>query len=407
MSRAIASRTRIVPAAGRSRSNDTGSISPAGTSTRTTSARSAGTSSRSSGGSSRPRRRTASTACCTTADSLDESAFLDYGLAVHLDADLGEDALDADPGVNLPSDHQIVPETEVRRPDCLLRLQMRTRHPSLRVQAESETAESASVLAAEVHRVDRRLRADDPARVTVRDLCGGRVSEALLEIHVDDQAARGASLDDGDEELTRGKRRDGPLPRAESRILGNPISPVQGEGEVRACGGGEMDLARAPQTAGGPPHELVDFRPIRREPSQPQHPFINTRHRDDPGAGPIRGTARMRVRQGTRRREQDQVRGRHRGPDGFRWLLAVHRAGADLEQCRVRPESLRRSEERLPDGPRPFIDDDQDLLSGPQARTRREHEASPLLHQGEKMTDAAYIFRGRKIERGFLGTRAK
>src|SRR5437879_9816367 len=125
-----------------------GSTSPAGTWARITSARSAGTSSRSSGGSSRPRRRTASTACCTTADSPDESPLLDHGLAVHLDADLGENALDANPGVDLPSDHQIVPETEVRRPDRLLRLQMRTRHPSLRVQAESETAEGASVLAA-------------------------------------------------------------------------------------------------------------------------------------------------------------------------------------------------------------------------------------------------------------------
>src|SRR5436853_2099795 len=279
MSRAIASRTRTAPAAARSRSSGTASTSRAGTSTRTTSARSAGTSSRSSGGLSTPRRRTASTACCTTADSLDESAFLDHGLAVHLDADFGEDALDADPGVNLPSDHQIVPETEVRRPDCLLRLQMRTRHPSLRVQAESETAEGASVLAAAVHCVDRRLRADDPARVTVRDLCGGRVSEALLEIHVDDQAARGASLDDGDEELSRRERRDGPLPRAESRILGNPISPLQGEGEVRSCGGGEMDLARAPQPARGPAHDLVDFRPVPREPSLPPPLYLHTRHR--------------------------------------------------------------------------------------------------------------------------------
>src|SRR5437016_2329296 len=262
MSRAIASRTRIVPAAGRSRSNDTGSISPAGTSTRTTSARSAGTSSRSSGGSSRPRRRTASTACCTTADSLDESPFLDHRLAVHLDADLRQDALDADPGVDLPSDHQVVPETEVRGPDRLLRLQVRTRHPSLRVQAEAETAEGASVLPAAVHRVNRRLRTDDPARIAVRDLRGGRVSEATLEIHVDDEAARGRALDDRDEELSRRERRDGPLPRAESRILGNPIPPLQGEGEVRARGGGEMDLARAPQTARGPAHDLVDFRPV-------------------------------------------------------------------------------------------------------------------------------------------------
>src|SRR5947208_3191989 len=110
-----------------------------------------------------------------------------------------------------------------------------------------------------------------------------------------------------------------------------------------------MDLARAPQTAGGPAHDLVDFRPVRREPSLPQHPFLDPRHGDDTGAGSIRGTARVRVRQGVRRREEDQVRGRHRGPDGFRRLLAVRRAGADLEQCRVRPESLRRGEERLPD----------------------------------------------------------
>src|SRR5205807_1722433 len=101
-------------------SNGMASTLRAGTSARTISARSAGTSSRSSGGSSRPRRRTASTACCTTGDSLDESTLLDHGLAVHLDADFGEDALDADPGVDLSSDHQIVAETEVRRPDRLL-----------------------------------------------------------------------------------------------------------------------------------------------------------------------------------------------------------------------------------------------------------------------------------------------
>src|SRR5207244_5434977 len=178
MSRAIASRTRIAPAAERSRANGTGSTSPAGTSTRTTSARSAGTSSRSSGGSSRPRRRTASTACCTTADSLDESPFLDHRPAVDLDADLRQDALHADPGVDLPSNHQIVPEAEVRGPDRLLRLQMRTHHPSLRVQAEAETAEGASVLAAAVHRVHRRLCSNDPARGTVRDLCGGRGSRS-------------------------------------------------------------------------------------------------------------------------------------------------------------------------------------------------------------------------------------
>src|SRR5436853_6733520 len=311
MSRAIASRTRIVPAAERSRSNGTGSTSPAGTSTRTTSARSAGTSSRSSGASSRPRRRTASTACCTTADSLDESAFLDHGLAVHLDADLRQDALDADPGVDLPSDHQVVPETEVGGPDRLLRLQMRTRDPSLRVQAEAETAEGASVLAAAVHRVDRRLRADDSARVTVRDLRGGRVSEALLEVHVDDEAARGASLDDRDEELSRGERGDGPLPRAEPRILGNPIPPREGEGEVRARGGGEMDPPRTSQTPRGPAHGLVDFRPVCRETSLPQHLFLNTRHRDHAGPGPIRGTAGARVRPGPRRREKAQVCGRH------------------------------------------------------------------------------------------------
>src|SRR5205809_5291774 len=68
-----------------------------------------------------------------------------------------------------------------------------------------------------------------------------------------------------------------------------------------------MDLARAPQTAGGPAHDLVDFRPVRREPSLPQHPFLDPRHGDDTGAGSIRGTARVRVRQGVRRREEDQV----------------------------------------------------------------------------------------------------
>src|SRR2546423_531261 len=239
--------------------------------------------------------------------SLDESTFLDHGLAVHLDADLRQDALDADPGVDLPSDRQVVPETEVRGPDRLLRLQMRTRDPSLRVQAEAETAEGASVLAAAVHRVDRRLRADDPARVTVRDLRGGRLSEAILEIHVDDEAARSGALDDRDEELSRGERRDGPLPRAEPRILGNPIPSLQGEGEVRACGGGEMDLARAPQTARGPAHALVAFRPVDREPPMPQHPFLAPRHRDHAGADPIRGAARVPVRHGTGRREQYPV----------------------------------------------------------------------------------------------------
>src|SRR6266550_2402958 len=408
MSRAIASRTRTAPAVGRSRSSGTGSTSPAGTSTRTTSARSAGTSSRSSGGSSGRRRRTASTACCTTGDSLDESTLLDHGLAVHLDTDLRQDALDADPGVDLPSDDQVVPETEVRGPDRLLRLQMWTCHPSLRVQAEAETAEGASVLAPAVHRIDRRLCADDSARVTVRDLRGGRVSEALVEIHVDNEAARGGAFDDRDEEFSRGERRDGPLPRAESRILGNPIPSLQGEGEVGSCGRREMDLARTAHTARGPTDDLVDFRPVCREPSLPQHPFLDPRHRDDPGASPIRGAARVCVRHGTRRREQDQVRGRHRGPDEFRWLLAVRRAGTDLEQRRVRPESLCGREERLSDGPRPFIDDDEDLLSGPQARTRREHEASPLLHRGREDDGRRIYLPGQgESNAGFLGTRAK
>src|SRR5439155_1349920 len=67
-SRAIRSSTRTARAAAPSRSNGTDSTSRAGTSTRTTSARSVATNSRSSAGSNGRRRRTGTTACCTTAE---------------------------------------------------------------------------------------------------------------------------------------------------------------------------------------------------------------------------------------------------------------------------------------------------------------------------------------------------
>src|ERR1700704_1866538 len=72
--------------------------------------------------------------------SLDEPASLDHGFAIQLDAGLGQDTLDADPRVDLPSDCQVVPEAEMGRPDRFLCLQRRTRHPGLRVQPETETA---------------------------------------------------------------------------------------------------------------------------------------------------------------------------------------------------------------------------------------------------------------------------
>src|SRR6267378_2629886 len=99
--------------------------------------------------------------------SLNEPASFNHGFAIQLDADLGQDTLDADPRVDLPSDDQVVPEAEMGRPDRLLCLQRRTRHPGQRVQAETETAEGPSVLPTAVHQVHRRLRANDPIRVAV------------------------------------------------------------------------------------------------------------------------------------------------------------------------------------------------------------------------------------------------